>query len=285
MTMGLILKREKIELNINQIKIVKSGWGGEAVENSTVEKIVYLSDGLEVKGFLAYPKNPVGKLPCIIWCRGGFGEQGRIDSFSARGMFGEIASWGYVVFASQLRSKELDEFGGRDLNDVLNLVSLAKEIEFADSENWGIEGWSRGGMMTYLALAKLNIFRASVTIGGIADLRSLKQDEFILKYLKGKYGRDLSQSKLDEFFNSRSAINFAEKISPQTAMLLIHGAKDERVPVENSINLAKKLVKQNRLLRLVVLEEGDHFLKNHRKEVSQLKKFWFDKYLKKGNTK
>ncbi len=96
------------------------------------------------------------KFPCIIWNRGGYENKGAIDSFTARGMFGQIASWGYVVFASQYRGNAggegKEELGGSDVNDILNLIPLADELPFADKEKWGMEGWSRGGMMTFLTL-------------------------------------------------------------------------------------------------------------------------------------
>jgi dipeptidyl aminopeptidase/acylaminoacyl peptidase len=46
-----------------------------------------------------------------------------------------------------------------------------------------------------------------------------------------------------------------------------------------SIEMAKKLHSQNFDYRLVILENGDHFLRNHRKEVNSLRKNWFSKYL------
>ena len=157
-TESLIIERNKIELNASQDSMINSGWGEGIIKNTIVEKITYLSDGLKVKGYVAYPKDTSKKYPRIIWNRGGIGNRGLIDSFTARGLFGQLASWGYVVFASQYRGNDggegKDEFGGNDLNDVLNLTSLAKEFEFADDNRWGIEGWSRGGMMTYLALTK-----------------------------------------------------------------------------------------------------------------------------------
>ncbi len=67
----------------------------------------------------------------IIWNSGGNRKEGLIDDFLAQGIYGEIASWGYVVLASQYR--EEDEFGGKDVNDVLNLVPIADGISFCDS--------------------------------------------------------------------------------------------------------------------------------------------------------
>ena len=186
----LILKRKKVELSESQIKLVKSGWGADAVEKTTVEKITYLSDGLKIKGYIAYPKNADKIYPSVIWCRGGFGNAGAVDEFNATGIFGQLASWGYVVFASQYRGNDggegEDEFGGSDVNDVLNLIPLAEEIPFADKNNWGIEGWSRGGMMTYLTLMKTDIFKAAITIGGITDLQCATGESKFMKHVISK---------------------------------------------------------------------------------------------------
>ena len=169
-----IIDRKVISLNETQSKMIASGWGEEALNNSVVEKITYLSDGLKVKGFIAYPKNQTKKYPCVIWNRGGAGNRGAIDAFTARGIYGQLASWGYVVFASQYRGNAggegKEEFGGKDVNDVLNLIPLAEEIPNADKNKWGIEGWSRGGMMAYIALTKTKIFRCAILVGAISNL-------------------------------------------------------------------------------------------------------------------
>ena len=124
-----IIERHGIHLSETHSKMIISGWGKEAYENSIVERITYLSEGLKVKGYIAYPKDTTKKYPCIIWCRGGIGNNGAIDTFTARGIFGQLASWGYCVFASQYRGNAggegYDEVGGNDVNDILNLIPLA----------------------------------------------------------------------------------------------------------------------------------------------------------------
>lgn len=279
-----IIDRKKISLSDTQFKMIRSGWGNETVENVTVEKIVYLSDGLKVKGYIAYPNDDSKKYPSLIWCRGGIGNAGAIDEFNAQGIFGQLASWSYVVFASQYRgndgSEGNDEFGGGDINDVLNLIPLAEEIPQADNSIWGIEGWSRGGMMTYLTLTKTDIFKAAIVIGGIANLRCNADESKFMKKLyehtMGNYGSDDFAEKC----GSRSIVNFPEKLSENTPVMMLHGTADNRVLPHDSIDLAYKLQSLNRKYRLVMLEDGDHFLKSHRKEVDILRKNWLDKYLK-----
>jgi dipeptidyl aminopeptidase/acylaminoacyl peptidase len=202
-----------------------------------------------------------------------------IDQFSARGMFGLIASWGYVVFASQYRgnskSEGKDEIGGSDVNDILNMMTLADEFEFADKSKWGIEGWSRGGMMTYLTLLKNPNFKCAVLVGAISDFKNFVEtsDKRISIY-KNILGEKDFEKKLDE----RTILNSADKL-PKIPYLILHGKSDETVLVEQSIRIAEKFNELKYDYRLELFEGGDHYLKKYRKEVDNLRKDWYKKYL------
>lgn len=280
--MNKIVSRKKIELTSSQEKFVKSGWG-EEVTNTQTEEMTYLSDGIKVTGYIAYPKEINRKLPCIIWCRGGIGEAGVIDNFNARGIFGLIASWGYVVLASQYRgnagSEGKDDFGGDDLNDILNLTDLSDELDFIDNNRWGIEGWSRGGMMTYLSLTRTDIFKAAVITGGIANLRCNSEESRFMRHL---YELSMGNPSTEDFNNKckeRSIINFPEKISKETNLLLLHGTADDKVLPHDSIDMSYKLIDQGINFRLILYEHGDHYLKAHRREADIERKKWYQKYL------
>ena len=200
-----ILDREEIILSDAQNKMIASGWGQEVLDNTITEKIFYLSDGLKVRGYISYPKNNSYKYPCVIWNRGGIGDKGAIDSFTARGIFGQIASWGFIVFATQYRGNDggegQDEFGGGDVNDVLNLIPLADEIENADTTKWGIEGWSRGGMMTYLVLTRTKLFKCAIVSGGIANLRcSSDESPFMRRLYEATLGKYQEKEFYDHWF-------------------------------------------------------------------------------------
>jgi dipeptidyl aminopeptidase/acylaminoacyl peptidase len=282
--MNKIIDREIIQLTGTQNKMIISGWGETVLNDTIVEKITYLSDELKVRGYIAYPKDDSKKYPCVIWNRGGFGNTGAIDKFTAKGIYGQLASWGYCVFASQYRGNDggegYDNFGGDDVNDVLNIIPLAYEIKQADSNIWGIEGWSRGGMMTYLTLTKDHRFKAAAVLGGIANLRCDSDESKYMRKLyehsKGKY----DQQDFKAGCEARSIVNFPEKLSMTTPMLIIHGNADDRVSPNDSIDLSYKLLDLKIPFRLVMLEGGDHFLKSHRKEVDEMRKNWYEKYLK-----
>lgn len=281
--MSRIIDSEEVKLSESQQKMIISGWGSGVIEKTIVEKITYESDGLKVKGYIAYPKDDTHKYPCVIWCRGGIGNAGVIDKFTARGIYGQLASWGYCVFASQYRGNDggegSDEFGGDDVKDVLNLIPLAEEIPQANKDIWGIEGWSRGGMMTYLTLTRSDIFKAAVVLGGIANLRCNSDESRFMRRLYehtiGKYG----DKEFFERCESRSIITFSEKLNKTTPILIIHGNEDDRVLPHDSIDLSFKLLDLKIPFRLVMLEGGDHFMKKHRKEVDDMRKTWYEKYL------
>lgn len=269
----IIISRKKIELPEKNLRMIRNGWGEEVLDNTIVEKIVYDNDGEEIDGYFAYPVDLSKQYPLIIWNRGGSRKAGYIDEFLARGMFGEIASWGYVVLASMYREK--DEFGGKDVTDVIKLFDIADDIELCDSSKIGMEGWSRGGMMTFKTLTMTNRIKACVIISGLTDLvdHALMQDTY-----RRIFGAD-SEEIFNQRKKDRSPLYYADKIITDAAILMIHGTDDDDVTARNSKEMYEKLKDKVKDIELVLLEGGDHYLKKFRKETVKLRREWFGKYL------
>lgn len=269
----IIISRKKIELPEKNLNMIRNGWGEDVVENTIVEKIVYDNDGEEINGYLAYPDDLSKQYPLIIWNRGGSRKSGYIDEFLARGMFGEIASWGYVVLASMYRDK--DEFGGKDVTDIIKLFDIADDLELCDSSKIGMEGWSRGGMMTFKVLTITDRIKACVIISGLTDLVDHAQMQDTYRRIFGADGEEtFNQRKKD-----KSPLYFADKIITDAAILMIHGTEDEDVTVRNSKEMYEKLKDKVKNIELILLEGGDHYLKKFRKQTVKLRKEWFKKYL------
>lgn len=280
---SLIIEKNLIELKPQQEKMIESGWGASVITDTEVYSIVYLSDGIKVRGYIAHPKNinPDEKFPCIIWNRGGALNKGSIDNFNARGMFGLMASWGYFVLATMYRGsiegEGKEEFGGKDVNDVLNLMHLAEEFPFADTSCWGIEGWSRGGLMTYLALRREHKFKCAILNGAIADVRkSFHGTHKIHALFNHIFNRPITEEELD----NRSPNLFADELPKATKYLLLHGGADKTISPLQTIEMAQKLSELGIQYRLIIFEGGDHFLKSLRKEVDEQRKNWYNKHLK-----
>src|SRR5262249_34919522 len=148
-------------------------------------------------------------------------------------LLGRVASWGYVAVASQYRGvaggEGKDELGGNDVNDVLHLIPLLESLPRADARRIGMFGWSRGGMVTYLALTKPDRIAAAVVGAGAADAfdsvkRRPEMDKEVYAKLIPNYTKDKEAA-----LAARSAVRWPEKLNKKTPILLLHGGADWRV--------------------------------------------------------
>lgn len=258
-----------------------------APDGTVVERIVYLSDGLRVAGYRASPVEGAD-LPVIIYNRGGNRDFGQWSDERAAIRLGEMASWGYIVLASQYRGVDggegIEEFGGAEVNDVLNLLQVAAESTRADTARVGMFGWSRGGMMTYLALRRTDRIKAAIVGAGPVDLFALvedrppMEDNVLAELVPGYWDRR------DEALEERSAIRWVDQIHDGTPLLLLHGSADWRVLPTESLRMATALFEARHPFRLMFFEGGDHGLSEYRSEVDRAVREWFDHYVRDGAT-
>jgi dipeptidyl aminopeptidase/acylaminoacyl peptidase len=252
------------------------------LSNVNFFKITYLSDNLKVKGYLSLPKKP-GSYPCIIFNRGGNKDFGAIDDQRLIRFFGEVSSWGYVVVGSQYRGNAggegKEEFGGSDVNDVINLIPFLSHIEKADTSRIGMFGWSRGGMMTYLALTKTDRIRAAVVGSGPADVSITTKKRPEMDSVFAELAPGFRQNR-DSVLKTRSAIYWADKICMSTPLLLLTGSADWRVSPEEQLRMATRLYELRHPLRFEFFEGGQHSLIEHFEEVNHVTKNFLDAYVR-----
>lgn len=260
---------------IESLRLVHSTPGGEYYA------LTYWSDGLRVAGFLGWPKGP-GPYPAIIHNRGGFRSTGALTG-------GELAPYveaGYVAVASQYRGngggEGFEDFGGRDVDDVLNLIPLLQALPQVDPARIGMFGGSRGGMMALIALKRLHEanradVRAVVTVGAITDLfgwdaeRGGALADILWRPLIGTTPQENPAP-----FIARSAIFWPETID--TPLLLLHGDADQDVSVRQARALAEKLTAVGVTFGLIIFPGGDHPLWNYDGGYPQALE-WFDRFL------
>ena len=288
---GKILKQQAVALDESMTQELKSTAPNTLAIIDQIEtiEITYISDGLKVKGYVLAPKK-TGKYPVLIFNRGGCKNYGALTKQFVLRWLTVFANWGYVIVASQYRgnagSEGRDELGGSDINDVLNLIPLVESLPNADSSRIGMYGWSRGGLMTYLALTKTDRIKAAVVGGALTDLASLsaqrKQlrpdddfEEFCLRDTIPDYDRN-KRKELD----ARSPIMWPEKLNKKTPILIFHGTADWRSSPQYSLEMAVALLKLKHPFRLVMLEGGDHDATEHLEEVDRITKDWLDRYVR-----
>lgn len=252
------------------------------LDNVDVYRITYISDGLKVKGYMDIPKKP-GKYPCIIYNRGGNREFGKLKKWNYMGDMAEKASWGYCIVATQYRGNDggegKDEFAGKDLDDVMNMIPLLNDVDKADTTRIGMWGISRGGLMTYLALTKTNLIKAAVVVSGLVDL---KQGVETQKATDTMFYNWLPEYRTDKegFLKKRSAIAVADNICKITPIFIIQGTGDAAVTTPQVFDMTKKLYELKHPFRFALFEGGGHGVSEFEDEVTRQTKNFFDAYLR-----
>lgn len=292
---GRIISRQPFKLTqydtlMQRIAIRKKGqWVFKKeyayLKTVTMEEIFYESDGLRVKAYLVTPKaSNKGGYPAIIYNRGGNREFGKLNKYKMVFILARVASWGYNVAASQYRGNDggegVEEFGGKDVNDVLNLIPLVENLPNSKSDKIGMYGWSRGGMMTYLSLMKTDKIKAAVVGGALSELKMMDESRngemgvYVFRELIPGY-----EQHKEILLYERSAVYHANELCKTTPILMLHGTADWRVIPQESLNMALAMQKARVPYRLVMFEGGDHGLNEFDDEVDEMVKAWFDKYL------
>lgn len=243
------------------------------VEDIEVSRITYENDGLAITGLMATPNVATPPKGLVIYNRGGSGNYGMLTVHAVLRQFIPLARAGYVVVGSNYRGNDggdgQDEFGGRDVDDVIALYNLVK----SDDTPPFLIGHSRGGMMNYLLMKRGFAVRACVSISAVSDLTesALARPEMRERVYK-RYIPDFEANEA-ACLAERSAICWPEKITPPT--LLLHGTNDEAVPHSQSEQLAELLSCPH---KLVLYEGGNHALTRQWSDVMRQTLEWLEIY-------
>ena len=265
-----------------------------------IRDIRYVSDGLTIRGMLIRPRNSGGKKwPAIIFNRGGTGDYGRIGNYKVPCKQESdsciyivdllmLAESGFVVIASDYRfhgpTGKRDEWGGQEVDDVLNLVPTLKAMAIVDPARLYMLGQSRGGTMTYIALKRGAPVRAAAVIAGPA-LLSADTQAFIHGdwFLKGNEWFDGAPKvwpdyahRADEYYRERSAALWPENIN--VPVLIMHSRTDKLVPVTQALRMAEAMQSHDKVYSLVIYDSDGHALPKNAEDRTRRIADWFDHY-------
>ena len=245
------------------------------------QRITYLSDGLKVVGFIWRPKDQgTGKLPLIIFNRGGNREFGKLTPWHAIRRF---ALEGFVVIGSQYRGNDggegKEELGGADVRDVLNLLPLAESLGYVDMKNVFLLGWSRGGMMAFLALKNQMPVNAAAVGGALVNLVSeSKKRPLLVADVWRELIPGFDQGP-EEKMRERSMVEWADRIG--VPVLILQGGADWRSSPSEALLAAQKLQEAGKTYELIIYAGDDHSISMNKADSDRRIVEWFRKHMKK----
>lgn len=242
----------------------------EQVPDAEFLSITYMSDECAVKGIIAKPKKVDGKLPVIMYLRGGSEETGKMTVQTLKDKFYFWVKQGFIVITSQYRGVDggqgKDELGGADCADVRNLFQVIKELSYVDAQNVFIIGHSRGGQMALMALREQLPVKGAVLIAPVTDYFAFEKLRPDLDALLKSLIPGMPENK-GEAFMRRSAVCWANEIS--VPLLIMHGDADKMCDLSQSTSLADALKKQGKSHQLIIYPGGDHLLTSYADDINR----------------
>jgi len=244
-------------------------------------KLKYLSDGLKITGFLLRPADITDgeKRPAIIYNRPGIGDSHKIND-ETLAYLSILPANGYVTAATQYRGNDGSEgsesYLDKDLDDVMNVLALARSLPYVDTERIGMLGFSRGAAVTYQLLKRRVDVKAACVMGCATDfVDAYSQLPHYRLFLQAVF-HGTPETAIEEY-TKRSPLYWPEKIN--VPLLLIQGTDDHHVPAHQVPQLAEKLKQLDKVHDMVIYPEGDHELDKVRDDKDRRILEWFKFYL------
>lgn len=183
-------------------------------------------------------------------------------------------SWGRgVAFADAV----VGDMGGKDLQDILRGIAYLVERGMVDGSRVAIVGGSYGGFMAAWAVTQTTRFKAAIMAAGVSDFHSFHAQSNIADWDMRFVGVDPLENP--EVYRARSAITYASRV--KTPTLILHGADDAIVPVNQAYAFYRALKERSVPVELMIYpREGHGFSEyEHRRDSEERVLKWLKEYL------
>lgn len=204
---------------------------------------------------------PGEKYPTLVYVYGGPHSQLVTDSWLGGGnlYFLFLAQQGYVIFTVDNRGTDNRGFefescthrhlGEIEMADQLEGVKFLKSLPYVDQDRMGVEGWSFGGFMTItMKLAHPEIFKVGCAGGPVIDWKWYE-------IMYGERYMDMPDEN-PEGYKNNSLLNKADNLEGR--LLVIHGAEDNTVVWQHSIEFVEACIKAGKLVDYFIYPHHEH---------------------------
>ncbi|MHC4203745.1 MAG: S9 family peptidase [Planctomycetota bacterium] len=169
-----------------------------------------------------------------------------------------LAQMGMLVFRCDPRSASgkgacsawtaYKQLGVQELRDIEEAIEWLKDKPYVDDDRIGMSGHSYGGFMTAYALTHSKHFAGGIAGAPVTDWR-LYDTIYTERYM------DTPQNN-PEGYEKTSAVKAAENLHGK--LLIIHGATDDNVHVENTYKLVNAMQQAGKKFELMIYPKSRH---------------------------
>jgi dipeptidyl-peptidase-4 len=219
-------------------------------------------DGFTMEAMMIKPPgfDPSKKYPVLSYTYSGPGAQSVRDSWGRQGYLWlqMIAQRGYIIWICDNRQASakgvltawtsFQNFGGPELRDIEDGVAWLRSQPYVDPSRIGIWGWSFGGFVTAYALTHSTSFKIGIAGAPVTDWRNY--DSIYTERYMG-----LPADNPDGY-DRGSVVKAAGNLHGK--LLLIHGAVDDNVHMQNSVQFIDALEKAGESFEFMLYPQSRH---------------------------
>ena len=221
-------------------------------------------DNVPIQGYITLPSNKSdAALPAVILVHGGphsrdyWGFNPEVQLLSSRGYaVVQVNFRGSKGFGWKFEESGFNQWGESIQFDILDSINYLVEKKYIDKNRLCIMGASFGG---YSALQSSiiapDLFQCAVAVSGVYDLALFIDEEETEESLK--LARRIGSENIQKLHSPTNTIHLLK--SP---VLLVHGTKDDRTPLEQAEVLIEQLEKYKKTYEWFEMKnEGHNFYK------------------------
>lgn len=220
-------------------------------------------EGFELNGWMMKPVDfdSTKKYPVYMYAYGGPGSNVVNNSWGGFDYFWHnlLNQEGYIVVCvdnrgtmgrgRQFKHATYLQLGNLETIDQLEVAKYMGSLPYVDKSRIGFQGWSFGGYMASLMISKgAGIIKSAIAVAPVTNWKyydNIYTERFLRKPQDNKKG-----------YEDNSPTNFVKNIKGN--FLLIHGSADDNVHVQNSMELAAALVKNNIPFDFMIYPNKNH---------------------------
>ena len=204
--------------------------------------------------------DPQKKYPVLLTQYSGPGSQQVADSFSL-GWENVMVANGYIVvccdgrgtgyMGEQFKKQTYGNLGELEVEDQISFARYMASQPYVDAERIGIYGWSYGGFMALgCALKGDGLFKMSIAVAPVTSWRYY--DTIYTEIYNG-----LPQEN-PAGYDDNSPINFADRLSDRTKLLIMHGTADDNVHFQNTVEMCHALNRAGKQYDMMIYPDQNH---------------------------
>lgn len=213
-------------------------------------KVMVPGAGVTLSGYLLRPSRRARDFPAVLLLHGsGTNAEDLIDTARS------LADRGYISLALTMRgfrgSPGEDDCGAQQADDAVQALGWLAQQPGVDGSRLGVLGYGQGGQVAMLAASRTTLLRAVVAFFPVSDVAELE--------------RATPYQSVRDYVNSVCRPQTFEKVSPianagsiNAPVLLIHGSRDDRVPVSQSEAMRAALEAAHKPVELHILPSALH---------------------------